>query len=289
MSTVPVLRAAVGTYPHTQALKDGRVTAPSLQLEFADFPVISRAFAPMVREQRFDVSEMAIATFLQAKACGKPLVLLPVVLVARFQQSALLCRTDSDIRSPVDLAGRRVGVRAYSQTTGMWLRGILLEEFGLQPQAMRWVTFENAHVAEIRDPPWVERAPAGKALLAMLRAGELDAAILGSDLPDDPGLRCVFPDADAAADAFWQRHRLVPVNHMLSVRQDLAARRPDLVLELVRMFGAAAEFASQAPSSGQAALSPAIELALRYMRDQDMLPRPLTLDKVWDGLPDEVI
>jgi 4,5-dihydroxyphthalate decarboxylase len=99
----------------------------------------------------------------------------------------------------------------------------------------------------------------------------------------------VFPDGDAAADAFWQRHRLVPVNHMLSVRQDLAARRPDLVLELVRMFGAAAEFASQAPSSGQAALSPAIELALRYMRDQDMLPRPLTLDKVWDGLPDEVI
>ena len=96
-------------------------------------PTINRAFAPMVREQLFDVSEMAIATFLQAKAYGKPLVLLPVVLAARFQESALLCRADSDIRRPADLVGRRVGVRAYSQTTGVWLRGILADAYGVRP------------------------------------------------------------------------------------------------------------------------------------------------------------
>src|SRR5215207_11162798 len=107
--------------------------------------------APMVREQRFDVSEIAIATFLQAKAHGKPLVLLPVVLAARFQQSALLCRADRDIRGPGDLAGRRVGVRAYSQTTGVWLRGILADAYGVPPEEVRWITFEDAHVAEVRD------------------------------------------------------------------------------------------------------------------------------------------
>ena len=128
----------------------------------------------MVREQRFDVSEMAIATFLQAKAYGKPLVLLPVVLAARFQQSALLCRADSDIGGPGDLAGRRVGVRAYSQTTGMWLRGILADAHGVRPDEVRWITFEDAHVAEVPRPALgragtARQGPAGDA--ARRRAG----------------------------------------------------------------------------------------------------------------------
>ena len=116
------LSIAMGKHPHTGALRDGAVASSLVALDFADIAPIHRAFAPMVREQRFDVSEMAIATFLQAKAYGKPLVLLPVVLSARFQQSALLCRADSDIGGPCDLIGCRVGVRAYSQTTGLWLR-----------------------------------------------------------------------------------------------------------------------------------------------------------------------
>jgi len=156
-------------------------------------PTINRAFAPMVRDQRFDVSEIAIATFLQARAYRKPLVLLPVVLAARFQQSALLCRVDSAIRGPGELAGCRVGVRAYSQTTGVWLRGILSDSYGLRPEEIRWITFEDAHVPEYRDPPWTERALPGKDMLAMLHEGELDAIIVGNDLPDDPALRPVFP------------------------------------------------------------------------------------------------
>src|SRR5260370_125308 len=104
---------------------------------------------------------MAIGTFLQARAYVKPLVLLPVTLAARFQEGALLCRADSDLRSPAGLTGRRVGVRAYSQTTGIWLRGILAEVHGVRAETVRWVTFEDAHVAEYRDPPLAERvAPA---------------------------------------------------------------------------------------------------------------------------------
>src|SRR5215211_960643 len=162
-----VLRTAIGRYPHTSALRDGRVSSDLTALDLDEIAPINRAFAPMVREGRFDVSEMAIATFLQAKAHGKPLVLLPVVLAARFQEGALLCRADGAIRGPADLAGRRVGVRAYSQTTGMWLRGVLAEGHGVRPEGVRWVTFEDAHVAEYRDPPWAERAPVGTDMLAM--------------------------------------------------------------------------------------------------------------------------
>ena len=105
-----VLRTAIGNYPHTAALRSGQVVSDLLRLDFSDAPpVANRAFAPMVREGRYDVCEMAIATFLQAKAYGKPLVLLPVTLAARFQEGALLCRADSDLRSPADLGGRRLG------------------------------------------------------------------------------------------------------------------------------------------------------------------------------------
>ena len=283
------LRAAIGTYPRTRALKEGAVASDLLRLDLADIPVISRAFAPMVREGRFDVSEMAIATFLQARAVGRPLVLLPVVLAARFQEAAMLCLAGSSIQGPSDLAGRRIGVRAYSQTTGMWLRGIVAEHGGPPPSASRWLTFEEAHVQGIADPPWAERAPAGADMMAMLRDGELDAVIVGNDVPDDPNLRTVFPDPKAAAETFWQRHGFVPANHLLTVSQDLAEKRPDLVRELLRMVRASATpvpaGAHGAPPATRAALHPVIQLALDYMTAQDMLPRPLTVDEVWAGLP----
>jgi 4,5-dihydroxyphthalate decarboxylase len=278
------LATAIGKYPHTAALFDGRISSSLLSLQFADFPTINRAFAPMLREERFDLCEMAIASFLQAKAYGKPLVLLPVVLAARFQEPGLLCLAASDIRSPSDLAGRRVGVRAYSQTTGVWLRGILADSYGLGAQAISWVTFEDAHVAEYRDPPWTERAGQGADLIHMLRQGELDAIIVGNDVPDDPTLRGVFPDPEASAVAFRRAHGVVPINHMLTVRGALAARRPDLVPELLRMFRAAG---GPGPDAGLPAtqIHSALRLALRYSTEQGLLPRALDIAEIWAGLP----
>jgi 4,5-dihydroxyphthalate decarboxylase len=280
---VPVLRAAIGTYPHTRALKSGEVNPHLLRLDFADISPINRAFAPMVREGRFDVCEMAITTFLQAKAYGKPLVLLPVVMAARFQEGALLCRADSDLRGPPDLVRRRVGVRAYSQTTGMWLRGVLAEVHGVRPEQVHWVTFEDVHVAECRDPPRVERAQPGKELLPMLRTGELDAVIVGNDVPDDPGLRTVFPDPRAAAGDFWRRHGFMPVNHLVVVTRRLAEARADLVAELIRMFRESASLANA--GFGPGALEPAIALALRYATEQALLPRGLGAEEVFDLVP----
>ncbi len=267
------LTAAIGRYPYTAALFDD----PLLQME--PFPVISRAFAPMVRTQRFDVGEMAIATFLMARAAGSDLVLLPAVMAARFQEGALLRRA-ADPFGPGDLAGRRIGVRAYSQTTGLWLRGILQQGHGLAPHAAHWVTFEDAHVAGYRDPPWAERAPAGSDMQAMLHDGRLDAAIFGNDTPDDASLATVFPDPEAAAQAFQRRHGFMPVNHMLVVRHDVA-QRPGIVrtlLDRVRAAGNPFPF-------GRAALDPAVTLALRFAGEQGLLQRPLALDDIWAGLP----
>ena len=278
MTDPTVLHSAIGRYPHSAPVLDGRLTSPLLRLEDAGISPASRAFAPMVREGRFEVSEMAIATFLMAKAAGKPLVLLPVVMAARFQEAALLCQVDGPITGPADLAGRRLGVRAYSQTTGMWLRGSLQEEFGLRPSDLHWVTFEDAHVAEYRDPPWAKRAPAGSDMMAMLEKGALDAVIVGNEVPEDPNLRTVFPDPAAAGEAFRARYGFKPVNHLLVMRSDVIARRPDLAAALVHLF-------RDAPMTGRAALDPALRLASRFCAEQQLLPAPLTLEEIWEGLP----
>jgi 4,5-dihydroxyphthalate decarboxylase len=269
----PALTAAIGRYHHTEALGSN----PGLRLE--PFPVISRAFAPMVRTQRFDVSEMAIATFLMARAGGSDLVLLPVVMATRFQNGALL-RLVTNPFGPGDLAGRRVGVRAYSQTTGLWLRGIVQEEYAIQPRQVQWITFEDAHVETFRDPAWTRRAQVGSDMLAMLRNGELDAAVFGNDVPSAPDLTTVFPDPDAAGAAFFVRHGLMPVNHMIVVRSEVA-KQPGTVRSLLDAFRAA----GNPFPFGREALDPAVALALRYAGEQGLLTRPLTLDEVWDGLP----
>jgi 4,5-dihydroxyphthalate decarboxylase len=241
----------------------------------------------MVREARYDVSEMAIATFLMAKAWGKPLVLLPVTLAARFQEGALLCRKDGPVQRPEDLAGKRVGVRAYSQTTGLWLRGVLAERHGVASDSVRWVTFEDAHVAEYSDPPFVQRAPKGSDLLAMLKGGELDAAIFGNDTPSDPALRTVFPDVAAAGAAFQAQHGFIPVNHLVCVRQEIAEQQPAVVAEVARMLRSAT--AATSLPQGRDALRPAIALAIEYCAEQGLLPRRLTVEDAWAGLPAEIV
>ena len=148
------------------------------------------------------------------------------------------------------------------------------------PWTLRWTTFEDAHLAEYRDPPWAERAPASADMLAMLTVGELDAAAFGTELPADPALRPVFPDAEAAGAAFRAAHGFVPVNHLLVARGDVARARPDAMAELVRLFRA-----SGVEAPGREGLRPALALAIRYAHEQVLLPRQLSLDEVWEGSP----
>ena len=129
-------------------------------------------------------------------------------------------------------------MRAYSQTTGAWLRGILQNDYAVDLSRVQWVTFEDGHVAEAKEPPGVIRAGADQDMTKMLIDGELDAAIYGAELPNDPRLQSVIPDPDAAARAWYGQHGLVPVNHMVVVTDELARANPQAVAELYRLLEA---------------------------------------------------
>ncbi|MCC6947935.1 MAG: ABC transporter substrate-binding protein [Bradyrhizobiaceae bacterium] len=257
--------------------------------EFIDVSPITAAFGPMIRKGSFDISEMALATFLQAKALEKDLVLLPVAVAVRFQEDSLVCRADNrSIRSPADLTGRRVGVRAYSQTTGMWVRGLLQDDFGITPNLIKWITFESPHIEEVSDPPWVERGNQGLEMLTLLKSGELDAVILGRDKPESGEVREVYPDAIGAAKRFYEKYKFVPVNHVIVARRAVVEARPKLIEAFLGAVRDAWSVASNRENAGfilpigRSALEPVISVALRYMKSQAMLPRALSMDEIWD-------
>jgi 4,5-dihydroxyphthalate decarboxylase len=287
------LRTVLGNYPHTLPLKRGEIPAGTVRLDFVDVKPTHLAFKPMVRELAYDVCEMAIVTFLMAKAYGKPLALLPAVMLGRFQHHCMLYNVERGPLSPQTLAGRRVGVRAYSQTTGVWLRGILANDYGVNLDNVRWVTFEDAHVAEYRDPPQIERGAAGKDLTDMLVAGEIDAAIYGAELPVDPRLQSVIPEPEAAAQAWYRKHGVTPVNHLVTVRTDLLRSQPRAVAEVYRLL-AAAKRAAPAPAGvdpapfGIAANRPALELIVDYCFQQRMIPRRVGVDELFADVEDLV-
>jgi 4,5-dihydroxyphthalate decarboxylase len=281
------LRTVLGNYPHTLALKRGEIASPSVRLEFVDVKPTHLAFKPMVRELQFDLCEMAIVTFLMAKAHGKPLALLPAVMLGRFQHHCMLYNAERGALTPHALAGRRVGVRAYSQTTGVWLRGILANDYGVDLDRVRWVTFEDAHVAEYRDPPQIERASGD--LTALLLAGEIDAAIFGAELPPDARLESVIPQPEAAAQAWYRKHRVTPVNHLVVVKTALVRSNPQAVAEAYRLL-ATAKQAALAPAGidpapyGIAANRPALELIVDYCLQQRMIPRRFSVDELFAGV-----
>lgn len=284
-----VLQTLLGDYPVTAALRRGDIVSSSVELTFADIARPATAFKRVVRELAFDVAELAIMTFLIAKAHGKPLVLLPAVVLSRFQHPYLVYNSARGAIAPADLEGRRVGIRAYSVTTVTWLRGILAEDYGVDADRVRWVTFEAPHVAEFEDPDNVERAPPGTSAVDLLLAGELDAAVLADASLPDPRLRRLIPEPDAAARVWHRRHGAIQINHMVTVTSALSRSRPDAVREVYRMLAASRARAAP-PDHGGPDLNPFgyaanrrnLEVAIDYAQRQRLLPRPLTVDELFD-------
>lgn len=285
MSARLTLDAVIGAGAWRQSLERAQAEPPPLPfaLNFIDIEPIHRAFAAMAREQKFAVSEMAITTALQALAYDKPLLLLPVTMAARFQHGCLITRRSAPVPA-VNLRGRRIGVRAYTQTTGVWLRGILQNDYGVGPESIRWVTQEGAHLAEYRDPDWVEAAPPGRSLPDLLREGAIDAAILGNDLPDDPDFVPVIPDPNAAAHEWYAKHGVVPINHMMVVRRDVAEAHPAAIQEFWQLLHRAKPPATDGTDKAAIGLADnrrALDLILTYCMQQHLLPRRLSLDAIF--------
>jgi len=284
------LRIAIGDYPHTLPLKRGEIASPWLTLDFVEVKPMHKAFLPMVREHAFDASEMALVTAIQAKAFNKGLKLLPAAMLSRFQHGTVLYNSARGKLTPVDLPGKRIGVRSYSQTTGVWIRGILENDYKIDLSRSQWVTFEGGHVAEANDPPGVIRAKPGEDITQMLIDGELDAAIYGAAMPNDPRLKSLIADPDVAARDWYAKHHLVPVNHMVVVTEELARAKPQAVTELYRLLEAGKSVAMAAAGKpgpidtapfGKEANRPCLELLISYAVQQGQIPRKLSVEELW--------
>jgi 4,5-dihydroxyphthalate decarboxylase len=275
-----VLRTALGKSPLVRALKERAVASERVGFDFVEVDPVTRAFRRMTRALEFDMCEIALTTHAQARAYGKPITALPVVLLSGLHHAALICRRASPLRGPTNLVGKRIGVRAWSQTTGVWVRGVLRDEYCVAPDSMTWVTEEDAHVQEFRDPPFVERITPGQDLRAMLLSGEIDAAVALAGL-DASQVRTVIPDADVAA-AEWQRKTGVyPINHVVVVKDALLAAYPWLAGELMRLFMAARGAMDNAVLYGIEANRPAIELLMRYAAEQKLIPRAYRVNELF--------
>ena len=265
------LRTALGKSPLVRALKQGAVASDRVAFDFIEVDPVTRAFRRMTRAMEFDLCEIALTTHAQARAYDKPITALPVVLLRGLHHAALICRRNSPLRGPADLVGKRIGVRAWSQTTGVWVRGILHDEYGIAPDAMTWITEEDAHVQEFVDPPFVQRIAAGQQLPAMLLSGEIDAGIA---LAIDPAqVRPVIPDAEAVATEWSHKTGVFPINHVVVVKDTVLAEYPWLADELMRLFVASREKSGEAVPYGIDANRPAIELLMRYAAQQGLIPR----------------
>jgi 4,5-dihydroxyphthalate decarboxylase len=268
------MKALIGDYPVTRLFKE------KAGLQFADVKLPHTAFKRVVRDLEFDVAELALVTFLLAKAHGKPLRLLPAVVTARFQHAMLVFDSSKGTLSPRELEGKRVGQRSYSVTTATWVRGILGEDYGVNLDEVRWVTFEEPHVAEVREPPNVERAPAGKDMVAMLLAGELDAAIVGEP-PDDPRLKPVIPDPAAAAQAWCKRAGAsIQINHMVAVKSSVSWEVSDRIYRLLLESRKAAAD-RQAHEFGIEQNRRNLEAAIDCVFRQRMIPRRYTVEELF--------
>jgi 4,5-dihydroxyphthalate decarboxylase len=280
--TRKTLKTLIGTYPHTAPLKSGALRSDRYDFAFTEIVPVWDGFKGMIRDDLYEVSEMAIVTYLLSKAHGREIVLLPATMIGRFQHPYAIYNAARGPMTPADLNGKRVGVRSFTTTTGTWIRGILANDYGVDLDSIDWVTFEEPHVAEYRDT--TERAPAGKTIVPMLLDGELDA-VLGES-SDDPRARSLFGDPQAEAKRWYAKHRVVPVNHLVVMRSRDVKAEPDMAREVYRLLREGKRMAG-APADpdpvpfGIAANRASLAMVADFAFQQGLLPRRVSVDDMF--------
>ena len=286
MSQPVHLQTVLKTTALTTPLKDGTLKSDQVVLDFSEISPIHKAFAPMVREAKFDISELAIVTALQAVAFGRPILLLPVVVASRFQRGCLVSYRPHGEVKPEQLRGKRIGVRSYTQTTGMWVRAHLVEDYGLATPDIHWITHDPAHVEQYQDPPFVEHPAGDIGLLDMLHEGDIDAAIFGNDLPEGDDYVPLIANAKAKDLAWAQQHGFVPINHVVAASAEICKREPAAVRAAYELLAqaesqqAAGANGPRKTLSGFDALRGPLAWIIDACLEQALLPRKLSLDEV---------
>jgi 4,5-dihydroxyphthalate decarboxylase len=251
----PRLNIAIADYGHTRALKSGEVPIKGVDANFVQVVPIIGAFRRMVRDVEFDVCEMAPTTYMIARALGAPFIALPIFIMRRFHHGGFVVRPDSGIKVPKDLERRQVGVRAYSVTTGVWTRGIFINEYGLDASKVTWVVDDEEHVTTLALPPNVVHAPEGKSLASMMAAGELQAAFsgpagIGRAGPPTGAWETggqastqvypeLIPDVAKVEADWFRRTGIYPIHGLITVRTEVLWKHPWVARALHDAFVAA--------------------------------------------------
>src|SRR6266852_2378895 len=300
------LKTALARRGHTEPLMDGTVTPRTFEFEFEEVPVIIMAFRRMVRGLEFDICEMAMTTYLCARAHGKPFTAIPVFPMRAFHHGAIMYNTRAGIRSPKDLEGRKVGVnRGYTVTTGLWARSILQHEYGVDLSRVTWVLSGDEHVAEYRPPANVVPIEPGKTLEDLLTTGEIAAAI-GVKV-ESPDVKPLIPDArEAGFEALRQRGHY-PINHTVVVRNEHLEAQPNLAADLFdalaqakrmyvqrlreghvdapspidQVFRRVMEISGDPLPCGIEANRRALEAIVQHSVEQGILSRPVSVDELF--------
>lgn len=250
----PRLKIAIGSYGHTRAIKDGSVPIDGVDSDFVEVVPIIQAFRRMVRDVEFDICEMAPTTYMIARARGAPYIALPIFVMRRFHHGGFVVRPDAGIRQPKDLEGKKVGVRAYSVTTGVWTRGIFVNEYGLDASKVTWVVDDEEHVTSLVLPPNVEHAPEGKSLQSMMASGEIQAGFTGPagvgragppvgnwDMNAPTGAETgtypeLIADVEQVEADWYRRTGIYPIHGLIVVKDDVIARHPWLARSMMNAF-----------------------------------------------------
>src|ERR1700730_9536861 len=321
MTQRPRLKIAIASYGHTKALKDGAVPITGVEPGFVEVVPIIGAFRRMVRDVEFDICEMAPTTYMIARSLGAPFIALPVFLMRRFHHGGFVVRPDAGIKVPKDLEGKKVGVRAYSVTTGVWTRGIFINEYGMDSAKVTWVVDDEEHVAGLELPSNVIHAPAGKSLASMMASGELQAGFTGPAGIGRAGPPTgnweqggqtptqvypeLIPDA-AKVEADWYKRTGIYPNHgTIVVKDAVLAQHPHVATALLDAFTAAKQpylerleagvgsapedvrYRSFAPLMndplpyGIKANRASIEALITYAAQQQLIPKRPVLDEVF--------
>jgi 4,5-dihydroxyphthalate decarboxylase len=232
-----LLKTVTRTQGNNRALKEGEVKPRTCDLEFIEVDPLIDAFRRMVRALEFDVCEMALTTYITARAHGKRMTGLPIFLMRAFHHGAILYNTKAGVGSPKDLEGKRVGVnRGYTVTTGLWARSVLANQYGVDLSRITWVLSGDEHVAEFRPPPNVVPIEKGRKMADLLASGELPAAI-GVEI-DHPDVKPLIPAPKEAAFAALRQYGHYPINHLMVVKDELLEAHPELGPDLFNAFAA---------------------------------------------------
>jgi 4,5-dihydroxyphthalate decarboxylase len=317
----PRLKIAIATYGHTKALKSGEVRLKGIDPDFVEVVPIIGAFRRMVRDVEFDVCEMAPTTYMIARALGAPFIALPIFIMRRFHHGGFVVRPDAGIKVPKDLEGKKVGVRAYSVTTGVWTRGIFANEYDMGSSKVTWVVDDEEHVTTLKLPPNVVHAPDGKSLASMMASGELQAGFTGpagigragpptgaweqgGQKPAENYPELIPNVAQTEADWF-KRTGIYPIHGLITVKTEVLAKHPHVARSLYDAFveakkpyiahlkGTEGDSADERKYRGLMPLvgdplpyglkanMPSIEAMLTYGLQQKLIPKRMPLEEVF--------